>query len=281
MSARVAVVIPCFNGGATLAEAVGSVREREPVEMVVVNDGSTEEHTLHVLGELRAAGVSVLHRENGGLSAARMTGVAATSAPFIYPLDADDCLLPGALAAMADALERSPQAGFAYGDYEVFGEYHGRWHSPPRFDPWAMTYANFIPVSSLIRRGALEEAGGWELHNAVEDWDLWLKMIECGWDGVHVPQVVYRRRVQGESLISHTRRHHGEMVARLQERHSVLFASRRQLAERSRPGLGRRLLYPVAFGLRNRNLIPAKLESRVLRVSLERSQRASGTTAAS
>jgi glycosyltransferase involved in cell wall biosynthesis len=243
---------------------------------VVINDGSTDQHTLEVLGELRAAGVRVLDRENGGLSAARMTGVAATSAPFIYPLDDDDCLLPESLAAMADALERSPRAGFAYGDYEVFGEYCGLWRSPPRFDPWAMTYANFIPVSSLIRRSALLEAGGWELHNAVEDWDLWLKVIECGWDGVHVPRLVYRRRVQGESLISHTRRHHGEMVARLRERHSVLFASRRQLAARSHPGLGRRLLYPVAFGLRNRNLIPAKLESRVLRIGLELSLRRAG-----
>jgi glycosyltransferase involved in cell wall biosynthesis len=276
MSPRVAVVIPCFNGGATLAEAVGSVSETEPVELVVVNDGSTERRTLEVLGELRNAGVRVLDRENGGLSAARMTGVAATSAPFIYPLDADDCLLPGVLTAMADALERSPHAGFAYGDYEVFGEYRGRWRSPPRFDPWAMTYANFIPVSSLIRRSALEQAGGWELRNAVEDWDLWLKMIECGWDGVRVPHVVYRRRVQGESLISHTRRHHGEMVQRLRRRHFELFSSRRLLAARSHPGVRRRVLYPIAFGLRNRNLIPAALESRVLRIGLERSLRRTG-----
>lgn len=131
MSARLAVIVPCFNDGATLAEAVGSVREREPVELVVVDDGSTDPSTLKALGELRDAGVRVLHRENGGLSAARMTGVQATSAPFIYPLDADDCLMPGALAPMADALERAPKAGFAYGDYEVFGEYHGRWRSPP------------------------------------------------------------------------------------------------------------------------------------------------------
>lgn len=276
MSARLAVIVPCFNDGATLREAVDSVREPEPVELVVVNDGSADPVTLGVLRELQDGGVRVLHRENGGLSAARMSGVQATCAPFVYPLDADDCLLPGALAPMADALERAPQAGFAYGDYEVFGEYRGRWRSPARFDPWAMTYANFIPVSSLIRRTALAQVGGWELRNAVEDWDLWLKMIERGWDGVRVPELVYRRRVQGESLISHTRRHHGEMVARLRARHSTLFSSRRQLAASSRPGVRRRLLYPLAFGLRNRNLIPAKLESRMLRMGLERSLRGAG-----
>ena len=273
MTGRVAVVIPCFNDGTTLADAVQSIRESEPVEVVVVNDGSTDPATLSELQRLRDAGTHVIDRDNGGLSAARMTGVAATAAPYVYPLDADDCLRAGALQTMADALERSPRAAFAYGDYEVFGEYHGRWRSPERFDPWAMTYANFIPVSSLIRRSALQAVGGWELHNAVEDWDLWLKMVERGWGGVRVPCVVYRRRVHGESLISDTRRRHGEMVGRLRARHRELFASRRSLAASSRPGLYKRLTYPILFGLRNRNLIPGSLESRLLRLGLERSLR--------
>jgi glycosyltransferase involved in cell wall biosynthesis len=273
MTARVAVVIPCYNDGATLADAVQSIREPEPVELVVVNDGSSDPATLSELQRLRSAGVHVIDRDNGGLSAARMTGVTATTAPYIYPLDADDCLQAGALQMMVDALERSPRAAFAYGDYEVFGEYRGRWRSPERFDPWAMTFANFIPVSSLIRRSALEQVGGWELHNAVEDWDLWLKMVEHGWDGVRVPRVVYRRRVHGESLISDTRRRHGEMVGRLRARHPELFASRRRLAARSRPGFAKRLTYPILFGLRNRNLIPGTLESRLLRLGLERSLR--------
>src|ERR1700733_3156271 len=151
MSARVAVIVPCFNDGATLREALASIREQEPVELLVIDDGSSDPATLALFEALRAEGGHVLARENGGLSAARMSGVAATSAPYIFPLDADDALVPGALAAMADALERCPRAGFAYGDYEVFGEYRGLQRSPARFDPWAMTYANFIPVSSLIR----------------------------------------------------------------------------------------------------------------------------------
>jgi glycosyltransferase involved in cell wall biosynthesis len=273
MTAQVAVVIPCYNAGATLAAAVESVREDEPVELVVVNDGSSDPGTLSVLDELRTAGVRVIDRDNGGLSAARMTGVQATTAPHIYPLDADDCLEAGALRSMIDALERSPRAGFAYGDYEVFGDYRGRWRSPKRFDPWAMTYANFIPVSSLVRRSALEEVGGWELRNAVEDWDLWLKMAEHGWDGVRVSRVVYRRRVHGVSLLSDTRKRHGEMVGRLRSRHPELFASRRKLAARSRPELIKRLVYPIVFGLRNRNLIPSAIESGLLRFGLERSLR--------
>lgn len=272
MSARVAVIVPCFNDGATLREALGSIDEQEPVELLVIDDGSSDPATLALFEQLRAEGVRVLCRENGGLSAARMSGVAATSAPYVFPLDSDDALMPGALAAMADALEAGPRAGFAYGDYEVFGEYRGLQRSPARFDPWAMTYANFIPVSSLIRRSALLQAGGWELP-AVEDWDLWLKMAEIGWDGVHVPQVIYRHRVHGERLISDTQRRHGEMVAGLRARHPELFGSRRQLAARSRPGLRRRVLYPLAYGARDRKLVPLALHAFLLRQSLERSAR--------
>ena len=51
-----------------------------------------------------------------------MTGVEATSAPYVFPLDADDAVVPGALAALADALDAVPGAALAWGDIEVWGE---------------------------------------------------------------------------------------------------------------------------------------------------------------
>jgi glycosyltransferase involved in cell wall biosynthesis len=69
--------------------------------------------------------VKVVRRTNGGLGAARTTGLARTSAPFVYPLDPDDLLEPGALRAMADLLERNPEIGFVWGDYALFGDYEG------------------------------------------------------------------------------------------------------------------------------------------------------------
>src|SRR5436190_12269548 len=107
---RVAVVVPCFNDGATLRETLGSLRDQEAHELVVVDDGSDDPATLETLRALEDEGVRIVRRENGGLSAARMTGVEATAAPYVFPLDADDALAPGALAALADALEAVPQA---------------------------------------------------------------------------------------------------------------------------------------------------------------------------
>ena len=63
MGARVAVVVPCFNDGALIREALRSVREDEPVELVVVDDASTDPATLEVLDGLRAEGVRVIRHE--------------------------------------------------------------------------------------------------------------------------------------------------------------------------------------------------------------------------
>ena len=76
---RIAVIVPCFNDGELVAEAVSSVIEREPVELVVVDDASSDARTAEVLDRLRREGVPVVrHARNLGLPAARMTGLRAS-----------------------------------------------------------------------------------------------------------------------------------------------------------------------------------------------------------
>ena len=269
MTPRVSVIVPCFNDGVLAVKAADSVAESEPVELVVVDDGSTEAPTREALAGLADRGVRVIRRENGGLSAARMTGVAATSAPYIYPLDSDDQLVSGSLRTMADALDERTEAGFAFGDIEVFGDFRGLYPSPQEFSLWAQTWANFIPVGSLIRRRALEEVRGWEslgadVPSGYEDWDLWLKLGEARWCGVRVDQVVYRRRVEGERMLGRARPRHRDLLRRLRERHPASFERRRALARAENVPLHRRLLYPVIFGIRNTNLFPYALENRII-----------------
>jgi glycosyltransferase involved in cell wall biosynthesis len=241
---RVAVIVPCFDDGATLGEAVGSLTAEEPHELVVVDDGSTDEATLRVLAELESAGVRVLHQENGGLSAARMAGVRATSARYVFPLDADDVLAPGALSALADALDRQPGAKLAWGDVEIFGDFDGRIAGARTFDPWQLTYVSEIPVASLLRRDALLEAGGWQLRG-YEDWDLWMTFAERGWDGVYVGRAVIRHRQHGRRLAGSMLSSFGQVYAGLRERHRPLFESRRANWRRSRAPWRVRLLFPL------------------------------------
>ena len=64
-----------------------------------------------MLDELSSQGVRVArHKENRGVGPARQTGLRETSAPYVFPLDADDLAVPGALAAMAERLDADPAA---------------------------------------------------------------------------------------------------------------------------------------------------------------------------
>jgi glycosyltransferase involved in cell wall biosynthesis len=254
--ARVAVVIPCYNDGATVGDTVASVREQEPCELVVVNDGSTDETTLGVLKRLEDEGVMVVHQENSGLSAARNAGVGATTAPYVYPLDADDKLAPGALTALADALDAHPELAVVWGFTRAFGESTHMVTHAPHLDPWRVTFFNQLPYSALFRRSAVEEVGGWALKGGYEDWELWMKLAEGGFQGRRVPIVATRYRVHGSRMWSEAVARHEEIVSVLRERHPSLFGRRRVNWRRSQSS------WPVKLGLPAVDALPTSYRNK-------------------
>jgi glycosyltransferase involved in cell wall biosynthesis len=252
---RVAVVIPCYNDGALVGEAVSSVQGSDDVEVVVVDDGSTDPDTRRVLDGLSQQGLAVLHQDNAGLSAARMAGVSATTAPYVYDLDADDLAGPDALAKMADLLDASPEAAVCYGDYEEFGESRLLRLVPRKIDPYRLAYTNEYPVTALFRRSALEAAGGWRhLGAGYEDWGLWMTLAERGCHGVHAGSgvVTVRHRMHGERMLRAAKADHSALYRTLRREHPRLFD---ELDEHRRasdlPAL-RKLLYPIVYGGRRR-----------------------------
>ena len=242
---RVAVIVPCFDDGETLPDTLASLATQEAHELVVVDDGSSDPATLELLERLDGEGVRIVHRPNGGLSAARMTGVEATNAPYVIPVDADDALAPGALSLLADALDHDPDAALAWGDVHLWGELDARLAVARSLDAWLLTYLNDVPVASLVRRSALLEAGGWCMGSGYEDWDLWLALAERGGRGVHVPAptLLYRRR--SGRMLDRAIPRHAELYARLRERHAALFAARSTNRTSSDAPLRAKLLLPL------------------------------------
>lgn len=254
---RVAVIVPCFNDGRLVTEAVASARDSpEPVELVIVDDGSSDPDTLAVLDRLEAGGVHVVHQENTGLPGARMAGLAATNAPYVFPLDADDLLVGETLPALADRLDADPRAAVCFGDYAEFGGPEDLIRAvPERLDPFRVAYVNEYPVSALFRRSALERVGGWRpIRWGYEDWDLWMGLVEHGYTGVHVGEgrLTYRRRLHGERMLTTAKRNHRELYRTLKGRHPRLFAELGEHRRRSDLGALRKLLYPLVYGGRPR-----------------------------
>jgi glycosyltransferase involved in cell wall biosynthesis len=230
MAPRISVVIPCYDDGATVADAVHSVREAEPVEIVLVDDGSRDPATIAVLDELGAqAGVRLLRQANAGVSAALRAGTAASSAPYVFVLNSDDLVEAGALGALADALDDSPGHAFAFGWIRMFGELETLVRQPP-WNPWILLHANRWAISSLYRRTALDQVGGFSDSEGYEDWDLLLSLAEHDLHGLLVPRLVLHYRQHGTG-----RRNRAAMTglrsiyADFGRRHAALFAREGEL----------------------------------------------------
>jgi hypothetical protein len=206
---------------------------------------------------------------------ARTIALRETRAPYVFPLDADDVLVPGSLAAMADRLDADPDAAACYGDYEEFGAQAGLRSVPAELDPYRVAFSNEWGAP-LLRRGVLEEVGGWLPEGEAgrdfpyEDWHVWMSLAERGARGIHMGHgvVTYRRRIQPQRRLSSDRRRHREAYAALRRLHPELFGSLREHRRRSQLGPVQKLVYPVLYGRRRRLPFERRLRHLLDRVGL-------------
>lgn len=212
--ASVSVIIPVYNHAASLPDALDSVlgSERADWELVVVDDGSTDGSGT-VAGEWIArhpySRCAVLrHEVNRGLPAARNTGAAYARADQLLMLDADNAVRPHAIGRLTEALEADPGASFAYG---IVGRFAGQGDegllSYFPWDPQRLRASNYIDALALIRRSALQSAGGYTEDPRLmgwEDYDLWVRFAEAGRRGAFVPEIIARYRVGHSSMIAIT-----------------------------------------------------------------------------
>src|SRR5579864_5975127 len=225
-SFKVSVIIPCFNHGEFLPEAVASVvaLKRHDVELIVVDDGSTDERTGPEMDKLVAQGIKVIRQANKGLAAARNTGIMASQGEYIFALDADDRLRAGWMDRGIRILDSDPKVGVVYGDTECFGIRVGRWHVG-QFDAVKLLRWNYIHASALYRRPIWEQNRGYDGTMPVqgyEDWDFWLGALEHGWQFAYVPEVFFDYRQARRSMITRTKGFESQVDAFIATKHSLL-----------------------------------------------------------
>jgi glycosyltransferase involved in cell wall biosynthesis len=202
---KAAIVIPCYNSGQYLLEAVDSALAQtyHDVECIVVNDGSTDEATINALAQLEGlARVRVVNTENCGLPAARNSGITASNAEYILPLDADDKVAPTYLAKAIAALA-DPSIGLAYCRAQFFGEKVGDW-ALPDFSWKLILLDNIIFASSVFRRQDWSAVGGYDeaLRLGREDHDFNLRILGLGLMPYRIDEVLFFYRQHGRSLNS-------------------------------------------------------------------------------
>lgn len=226
---KVSVVIPCYNQGIFLDEAVESVLAQtfRDFEIIIVNDGSTDEATNCLLADYRKPQTRVIHTDNQGVSMARNVAIGEATGKYILPLDADDRITTVYLEKTVAVLDNNSQVGIVYCLADCFGARHGRWKVPD-FSLRGMLLTNLIFCTALYRKEDWKRAGGYNpnMRTGWEDWDFWLSLLELG-RGVHrVPEVMFNYRIAaGSRERSMDREKRITMHLQLMQNHPKLFLS--------------------------------------------------------
>jgi glycosyltransferase involved in cell wall biosynthesis len=225
---RVSVIVTCFDLGHTLEEALRSVDAQtfRDLEVLIVDDGSTDPATLAVLARIDPARARVLRTANRGLPAARNHGARHAAGEYLCCLDADDRLHPEWLAKAVATLDGDPGLAFVSHWLRTFGDEEWEW-TPTDCGLPALLDVNTVNGAALVRRAVWEEVGGQDetLREGCEDWDFWIGLVERGHGGAILPEVLfyYRRRADSMSRAL-TGERHLQLYAQLIERHPETFA---------------------------------------------------------
>jgi glycosyltransferase involved in cell wall biosynthesis len=185
----VSVIIPTYNGGKFLLDAVNSALQQTyaPLEIIVVDDGS-QENILQVLSPVSKR-IKYIRQENAGPAAARNTGIRAAKGEFIAFLDDDDLWHPMKTEAQMCLMSQDPDCGLVY-SYPVLIDENGSIISNrgPLTFPSGYVYYDFVhhnrigtPSATLLKASVLNTVGMFDEAReciSCEDYDLWLRIAK-------------------------------------------------------------------------------------------------------
>ena len=212
---RIAVVIPTYNGGRHIAEALGSVLNQTlPAdEIVVIDDGSTDNTAILARS---FPGVRVIVQSNSGVSASRNCGVRETTAGWIAFLDHDDVWEPTKLERQMATLRANPQADLCLCGQRTWfqiGDPSTHFLGDPKPRPVSAAVGRrlywsfrFPPSCVLMSRESFVAVGGFDSSSQpCEDWDLWLRLEQHGIQFVCSPEVGLHYRAHNANVSNNGR----------------------------------------------------------------------------
>ena len=211
-SPRVAVIVPAYGVAHLLGEALSSLQTQTLTawECVVIDDGAPDDVAAAVAPFLADPRIRFIATANHGVSAARNTAIAASTAPLIALLDGDDRFRPDYLATMAAQLETDPAIRLATCNAMLFGalprerlcfltrQGHGDGVHGSLADVLDRSFSVYI--GTTFRRTDFETVGGFDPSMShAEDLDLWVRLLELGGAALYVDQVLAEYRVRPHS----------------------------------------------------------------------------------
>lgn len=202
----ISVVIPCYNDGSFLKEAIDSVKSHavnSSYEIIIADDCSDDSTTLSILNSYTTdPQIKLLHSEQQkGPSAARNRAISNSVGKYILPLDADNRLTDLYFDKGVELLENNPDIDVVYADCCYFEKKTG-YKKVGDLDIARLLVANYIDTCAIYRKSLWNSLEGYDelITLGVEDWDFWLRSILAGASHKYLSECGFEYRVHANSL---------------------------------------------------------------------------------
>ena len=226
---KVSIIIPCYNHGDYLNDAVESALDQtlQDFEVIIVNDGSTDASTIKQINAYDNPLIKVINIDNSGVSTARNTGIEKARSPYILPLDADDKIGNNYCKYAVDILDKNSSVGIVYCQAGNFGKKDGKWDLP-KFSIQRMLSANIIFSAGFFRKSDWEKVGGYNSNmvHGLEDYDFWLSILGLGREVYQIPEIMFYYRMH--KVKSHSRSKRMDNYQRIEAQQQI-FQNQKEL----------------------------------------------------
>lgn len=186
----ISIIIPVYNQANKLDQCLASLANQtyQNYEIILVNDGSTDslEEVLEKYKSVFGIKFIFINQRNLGSNPARNSGAKRAQGEFLLFCDADIIMKPEMLKTMLGSLKEHPEASYAYSSFKFGHKIFKLWP----FDPEKLRQMPYIHTTSLLRK---EHFPDWDENiKRLQDWDLWLTMLEQGHKGIWLDKILFQ-----------------------------------------------------------------------------------------
>lgn len=213
---KVSILIPCYNDGEFVEQAVQSALDQtyENKEVIVVDDGSDDEKTKSVLKTLSQKIDLLLIQENQGVVAARNNGIKEATGEYILTLDADDFFDKRFLEKAVPILNTIPEVGMVTCHATIINHDGKKYVQIPNGEDFNKAiFRNNVYASLLYRKKCWEDVNGYDpkMATGFEDWEFNISVSKAGWKVKVISEALFYYRLQRKSRNSSAKKNQKEL----------------------------------------------------------------------
>ncbi|MDP3920816.1 MAG: glycosyltransferase [Candidatus Omnitrophota bacterium] len=232
----VTVIIPCYNYGSYIRDAVSSVSNQTwtDLEVLIIDDGSDQPKTLSALESLSdIPRTRVIHQKNNGLPAARNRGIEAARGKYICCLDADDMLAPTYLEKCLYYLEAkgfdicgSLQQNFGDDDSVL---------DPGEFNLRGLLKENRMIGAAVYPKALWNEVDGYDekMTLGFQDWEFWIRAAQAGANAHIIREPLFHYRRHTPSMVQESEKKRPQILKYLRDKHAALYRQKSSLPKKT------------------------------------------------